>query len=211
MAKIIPGILTADEYEYRDWLEKASGVSDLVQIDVIDGKFANNTTIGSDVIKKYHTESGLEVQLMVVDPKTYINKLKDLSYIQGFMIPFETQNSEQNLELIKKIDKNVGLSINPQTPVSSIKPLLNLIDVLCIFSASPGFSGRQLEAETYGRIKEAKSLDRRLKVEIDIGVNSETAPKLASAGADFLIATSTLKNAPDYKQAYSELAVLAKN
>jgi len=81
---------------------------------------------------------------------------------------------------------------------------------LCIFSASPGFSGKKLEDHVYGRIKESKKLDPNLPIEIDIGVNSETAPLLALAGADFLVATSALHNSPDYMIAYEKLDKLAR-
>lgn len=210
MAKIIPGILTADEGDYHNRLLRAEHVSDLIQVDVIDGKFAPNVTIGSDIVKKYPSSSMLEIQLMVEFPQNYINELANLEYVSRIVFPFEVHSDTgQDIYLIKAYGKQAGLSINPQTPVGAVLHYMDDIDFLCIFSASPGFAGRKLEEAVYGRIKQAKKLNPSLPVEIDIGVNFETAPKLAAAGADFLVATSALHNADDYVVAYEKLAKLA--
>src|SRR5207244_11451943 len=106
MAKIIPGILTANEDEYKDWLKKAERVSNLVQIDVIDGKFAKNTTIGAETIQKYPTSSDLEVQLMVISFFDYIKDLENVDYVSRIIIPFEVQqNRDEALYLVKKNNK----------------------------------------------------------------------------------------------------------
>lgn len=211
MAAIIPGVLTNEETDYVERLRRAEHVAGLIQIDVIDGQFAPNTTIGPEIIKKHPSSSMLEVQLIVKKPKAFIEKLVDLDFVSRIIFPFESdENVETNIYLVKSNKKQVGLSINPETPVSSVLSLMKSIDLLCIFSATPGFSGKKLEKPVYARIKESKKLNPGLPIEIDIGVNFETAPKLARAGADFLIATSALHNAPDYSLAYEKLANLAK-
>ena len=211
MAKIVPGILTADEDDYIARLKKAEHVSDLIQVDVLDGIFAPNKTIGISVIRKYQSTSMLEVQLMVKNPSSYIAELVNIDFVSRIIFPFETkENIRENIYTIKRSGKQVGVSINPETPVIKIAEFADDIDVLCIFSASPGFSGKKLEDHVYGRIKESKKLDPNLPIEIDIGVNSETAPLLALAGADFLVATSALHNSPDYMIAYEKLDKLAR-
>jgi len=87
MAVIIPGILTSDEKEYKQWLLVAERASGLVQIDVVDGKFANNKTIGTDVILKYPSSCKLEVQLMVTSPIDYVKRLKSAEYIWRIIFP----------------------------------------------------------------------------------------------------------------------------
>ena len=211
MAKIIPGILTDNESDYHSRLLRAEHVSDLIQVDLIDGKFAPNVTIGPDVVRKYPSSSMLEVQLMVEFPQNYINELVKLEYVSRIIFPFEVDSdTNQDIYLIKSFGKQAGLSINPETPVSAVLYYTDDIDFLCIFSASPGFAGKKLEEEVYGRIKESKKLNPDLPVEVDIGVNFETAPKLAEAGADFLVATSALHNSDDYRIAYEKLAKLAE-
>lgn len=206
MSRIIPGVLTNDENDYVSRLKKAEGVASLVQVDVIDGLFAPNKTIGVEVIKRHPAACHLEVQLMVKEPEDYIKELGNLTFVSQIIFPYETKNVSKNIDLVKSLAKQVGLSINPQTAVSKVFALTGKIDILCIFSASPGFSGKKLENSVYGRIKESKNLYRNLAIEVDIGVNLETAPKLAAAGADFLVATSALYNAQDYQEAYKKLA-----
>ncbi len=211
MAKIVPGILTADEEDYVARLRRAEHVSDLIQIDVIDGIFAPNKTIDCDVVSEHQSTSMLEVQLMVNNPSGHIAKLVSLDFVSRIIFPFETKEDiRENIYTIKRSDKQVGISINPETPVIKIDEFADDIDVLCIFSASPGFSGKKLEDAVYGRIKDSKKLNPNLPIEIDIGVNSETAPLLALAGADFLVATSALHNSPDYVIAYEKLDKLAQ-
>lgn len=212
MAKIIPGILTNDEGEYEKRLRTAEHVSDLIQIDVIDGKFANNITVGPDVIMKYPSSSSLEVQLMVLDALDYIEKLKDANYVSRIIFPFESESDlSEAIYAVKNCGKQAGLSINPQTKVRDVFGYFKKLDLLSIYAGDPGFSGQNFDERTLGRIKEAKELDPTLAIEVDIGVNFETAPKIAGAGADFLVATSVLLNADDYYLAYQKLAQLASS
>lgn len=210
MAKIIPGILTNDEFEYEKRLRAAEHVSDLIQIDVIDGKFADNVTVGVEVISKYPTSSSLEVQLMVMDALGFIEKLKGISYVSRIIIPYEGESDvSEAIYEIKKSGRQAGLSINPQTKIHEVYIYLEQIDLLSIFAGNPGFSGQTFDETALERIKEAKKLDPALAVEVDIGVNIETTPRIVSAGADFLVATSALLKADDYYGAYQKLAELA--
>jgi len=210
MAKIIPGILTADEKEYQKRLLAAEHVSDLIQIDVVDGKFANNLTVGTEVIKKYQTSSMLEIQLMVVCPQNYIDELARLDYVLRIIFPFEVQGDlNEIIYHVKNHGKQVGLSINPETPVKALLHFSDDIDLLSIYAGKPGFSCQKFQESTYGRIKEAKHLLANLPVEVDIGVNETNIKKIVACGADFLVATSTLNNSPDYFLTYEKLAKLA--
>lgn len=210
MATIVPGILTNDEALYRKRLELAEHVATLVQIDLVDGKFAPNTTVGSDVIAKYPPACMLEVQLMVVFPINYIDELAPLPFVSRLIFPFEIDGDVlENIYLVKRLGKQVGLSLNPETPVHAALHYFDDIDVLLLMTGKPGFSGQKLGEDTYERIKVAKRLNSALPVEIDIGVNFENAAKLASAGADFLVSTSALYNEPDFRIAYEKLAKLA--
>ena len=210
MAKIIPGILTADEKDYHKQLQMAEHVSDLIQIDVVDGEFSANTTVGTDIIKKYPASSQLEIQLMVIYPLNYIDELARLDCVSRIIFPFEIEgNINENIYRIKNFGKQVGISLNPETPVSVALRFFDDIDILLLMTGKPGYSGQKLGQNTYERIKQAKKLAPDLPIEIDIGVNFENAAKLASYGADFLVASSALYNAPDFYLAYEKLAKLA--
>ena len=211
MAKIVPGILTADEQDYSNRLQMAEHVTDLIQIDIVDGKFADNITVGTDVIKKYPSSSQLEIQLMVVSPKNYIDELGRLEYVSRIIFPVEIEEDINDcIYLIKKLNKQVGISLNPETPIETALGFFDDIDLLLLMTGKPGFSGQKLGEETYERIRKAKNLNANLPVEIDIGVNFDNAPKLAKAGADFLVTTSAIYNAPDFYVAYEKIVKLAK-
>lgn len=212
MAKIVPGILTVDEEEYHKRLLAAEYVSDLIQIDVVDGKFSANTTVGVNVIQKYPSSSLLEIQLMVIYPQNYINELAKLEYVSKIIFPFEIDSdTSQDLHIIKSFGKQAGLSLNPETPVKAALHFFDNIDLLLLMTGKPGYSGQKLADDTYDRIREVKKLVPDLPLEIDIGVNFDNADKLAQAGADFLVASSALYNAPDFKLAYEKLAKLASS
>ena len=212
MAIIIPGILTNDEKDYQQKLKKAEGVADLIQIDVIDGIFANNITVGTDVIKKNPTSAMLEIQLMVIEPKKYLIQLVSLQFVSRIIIPFETNNLlRETIYQIKNNQKQVGISLNPQTPINAASNLFTEIDLLSLYAGTPGFSGQKFQKHILQKIRQSKDMMPNLPVEVDIGVNFQTASEIAEAGADFLVATSALHNAPDFQLAYQKLAKLASN
>ena len=211
MAKIIPTILTDDEKEYHKRLLMAEHVSDLVQIDVIDGKFADNTTVGTDVIKKYPSSSNLEIQLMVINPQNYVDDLMFAEHISRIIVPFEGEiGLPEVIYHIKNHQKKVGLSINPSTPVEAVLHFLDDIDVLLLLAVEPGFSGQHFQYKILDKVKRAKALVPSLAVEVDGGINFETTPKLVEAGADFLAANSVLYKADDFKVAFDKLERLAQ-
>jgi len=211
MAKVVPGILVKDEAEYHRRLLMAEYVTDLVQIDIVDGQFSPNTTVGAEIIKTYPSSSFLEIQLMVIYPKNYIDDLAPLEYVSRIIVPFEIDaDIPSALYHIKKHGKQAGLSLNPTTPVSAAIHFFDDIDLLLLMTGKPGFSGQKLGENTYERIRQTKKIAHELPVEIDIGVNFDNAKQLAETGADFLVASSTLYDADDFKTAYEKLAKLAQ-
>src|SRR4030043_1253272 len=187
MAVIVPGILTADEEDYHKRLLKAEHVANLIQIDLVDGKFSANTTVGVDIIQKYPSSSMLEIQLMVVWPQNYINERAKLDYVSKIIFPFEIDaDTNQDLYIIKSFGKQAGLSLNPETPIKAAFHYFDDIDLLLLMTGKPGYSGQKLGENTYDRIKEVKKLTLELPVEIDIGVNFDNAAQLAQSGANFL-------------------------
>lgn len=212
MAQIIPAILTNNEVEYRDKLHKAEHVSDIIQIDMIDGKFADNLTIGSGVIKKYPTSSMLEIQLMVNDLLDYVNELVAVEYVGRIIVPFEVNTHLKDaIYEIKKHGKQVGLSLNPQTMISAASDLFSQVDMLLLLGVNPGFGGQEFQEIIINKIKQAKNVAPGISVEVDGGVNFNTVKKITAAGADFLACNSAIFAASDFKGAYDSLAKLAAN
>lgn len=210
MAIIVPGILTADEDDYQKRLALAEHSAGLVQIDVVDGIFANNKTVGVETIKKYSTRANLEIQLMVVEPSGFIDELISVAWVSKIIFPLETDELvNANIYRVKNHHKQVGISLNPDTPIEKAALYADDIDVLLLMTGKPGFSGQKLGEETYARIEQARKLMPTVPVEVDIGVNFENAPLLARAGADFLVASSALYGASDFHVAFEKLAKAA--
>lgn len=209
MSKIIPTILTDDEATYHKRLLMAEHVSDLIQIDVVDGKFAANTTIDTKIIKKYPSSSNLEIQLMVVYPQNYIDDLMHLQHISRIIVPFEGESGlPEILYHVKNHNKQVGLSLNPPTPVAAVTHMLDDIDLLLLLAVEPGFSGQKFQEKVVDKVREAKKIKPTLAVEVDGGINFDNAPALSQSGADFLAVNSTLYAADDFRVAYEKLAKL---
>src|SRR3989344_4407020 len=180
MATIVPGILTDSEKASHERLLQAEHAADLVQIDVVDGKFAPSTTVGVDVIKKYQTFRNLEIQLMVVYPQNYIDELAPLEWVSRIIVPFEIDGDvNETIYHIKRHNKQAGLSLNPTTPVKAALHYFDDIDLLLLMTGKPGFSGQKIGDSTYDRIAEVRKITTELPLEIDIGVNFENARKLA--------------------------------
>lgn len=212
MAKIIPTILTDNEEEYHDRLLQAEHVSDLIQIDVIDGKFAKNTTVQTETIAKYLSSSNLEIQLMVIYPQNYIDELVKIEHVSRIIVPFEIDaDINEAVYHIKNHSKQAGLSLNPKTPVKAALHFLDDIDLLLLLAVEPGFSGQAFQEIVIDKVKEAKNIVPGLAIEVDGGVNFDTTPKLVQAGVDFLAANSVLYKADDFYLAYEKLAKLASS
>ncbi len=212
MATIVPGILTSDEDVYRTRLAKADHVAKLIQIDIIDGEFANNVTVAGSIIKKYPPVNQLEIQLMVNHPSGYIDDLGPLDFVSRIIFPYESkENVREVIYKIKKHNKQVGISVNPETAPSTVKEFFGDIDLFLILAGKPGFSGQELSDWTYDKIRQGKKIYFDISVEVDIGVNFENAKELSAAGADFLVSTSAIFDAPDFYVAYEKIANLVKN
>ncbi|MBI4037747.1 hypothetical protein HY382_01715 [Candidatus Curtissbacteria bacterium] len=209
MSKIIPTILTDNEATYHKRLLMAEHVSDLVQVDVIDGKFAANTTIDTKIIKKYPSSSNLEIQLMVVYPQNYIDDLIGCEHIMRIIVPFEGESGLPEIFYhIKNHGKQAGLSLNPSTPVAAVSHMLDDIDLLLLLAVEPGFSGQKFQEKVFDKIREAKTINPSIAIEVDGGITFDNAPELSVAGADFLAVNSTLYAADDFKVAYEKLVNL---
>src|SRR3990167_5144700 len=164
MSTIVPGILTNSEEEYHKRLLTAEYVAGLIQIDLVDGKFAKNVTVGPEIIKKYPSSSLLEIQLMVNWPQSYIDALAPLQYVSRVIIPFEIEGVASEIYRVRRYNKQVGLSLNPTTAITSAIALFGEIDLLLLMTAKPGFSGQKLGKSTYERIRQTKKIDSSMPV-----------------------------------------------
>jgi ribulose-phosphate 3-epimerase len=206
MIKVAPSILSADFGALAHEIRRVEDAgADWVHVDVMDGMFVPNITIGPEVIKKIrpHTKLPFDVHLMIVQPERYIDAFAR-SGADFITIHVEaTEHVHETLAKIRSLGKKAGLSINPETPFGAVEPYLKEIDLLLVMTVHPGFGGQSFIEEVVPKITKAREIsDRdglRFDIEIDGGINSSTGQKCVKAGASALAAGSALFGAKDMK------------
>ncbi len=197
MLQIIPAILATTEEEYKQKLTKIETTFQLhngwVQIDLMDNKFVQNQSVGVDVLAKYPTkELKIEAQLMVEYPDNWIEELVK-THVNRIIFPVEdTAGIEEKIQHVLNHGKEVGLSINPETPVEILTPFLSKINTVLVMSVKPGFGGQEFRPQTLERIKKIKSRDVPIRVGVDGGVNVSVMKDLSDAGVDYAVIGSHL-------------------
>ena len=197
--KISPSILSADfsklGSEIQD-LEKAG--ADLIHIDVMDGHFVPNITIGPEVIKKLrkYTSLPFDVHLMISPVHDLIKNFADAGADIITIHPEATTDLINSIKKIKSYNKKVGISLNPETSVDKVLSVLNMIDLVLIMSVNPGFGGQNFIENTLDKVKLLrKEIDeKKLKVQIEIdgGINFESSKMAKKAGVDILVSGTTI-------------------
>ena len=197
--KISPSILSADfsilGNEIKS-LEKAG--ADLIHVDVMDGHFVQNITMGPPIIKMIRkcTKLPFDVHLMISPVEKYIKAFADAGSDIITIHPEATDNLKRAVGTIKSLGKKAGVSLNPKTPISALMDVINDIDLILIMSVNPGFAGQSFMGEVLPKVTELRKLinDKKLKIDIEIdgGINFETAPLAVKAGANILVSGTTI-------------------
>ena len=207
--KIAPSILSADfsklGSEIQD-LEKAK--ADLIHIDVMDGHFVPNITIGPEVISKLrkYTSLPFDVHLMISPVDNFIKNFAEAGADIITIHPEATNDLVNSIKKIKSYNKKAGVSLNPETSVEKVLTVLNLIDLVLIMSVNPGFGGQKFIKETLEKVKilkkEIDSKNLKTQIEIDGGINFENAKIAKEAGVDIIVSGTTIfkENGGDLKK-----------
>ena len=198
---IAPSILSADFSHLQYALKRCdNGEAEYIHIDVMDNHFVPNLTIGPVVVKSIRpvSQKFFDVHLMVDKPKDFIQPFADAG-ADGITFHVEaTDNPGHVIDLIRSANKQIGISLKPNTPISAVEPFLDQIDLLLIMSVEPGFGGQDYIDGSTNRINEIhnrlKELGLREKVliEVDGGINLTNAKEVVDAGADILVAGSAI-------------------
>ena len=199
LIKISPSILSADfsklGNEIQD-LEKAK--ADLIHIDVMDGHFVPNITIGPEVITKLrkYTSLPFDVHLMISPVHNFIKNFAEAGSDIITIHPEATNDLVSSIKKIKSFNKKAGVSLNPETPVEKVLPVLKLIDLVLVMSVNPGFGGQKFIKDTLNKVKilrkEIDALKLKTQIEIDGGINFENAIMAKEAGVDILVSGTTI-------------------
>ena len=197
--KISPSILSADFSKLGDEikdLEKAG--ADLIHIDVMDGHFVPNITIGPEVINKLrkYTLLPFDVHLMISPVHNFIKNFADAGADIITIHPEATNDLVSSIKKIKSYNKKAGVSLNPETSVDKVLPVINSIDLVLVMSVNPGFGGQKFMKETLEKVKilrkEIDSKKLKTQIEIDGGINFENAKMASEAGVDILVSGTTI-------------------
>jgi len=197
--KISPSILSADfsklGNEIKD-LEKAG--ADLIHIDVMDGHFVPNITIGPEVIHKLrkYTSLPFDVHLMISPVNNFIKNFAEAGADIITIHPEATNNLNSSIKKIKSYNKKVGISLNPETSLDKLNNVLDKIDLVLIMSVNPGFGGQKFIENTLNKIKKLRlkidQLKLKVEIEVDGGINFENSKSIIKAGADILVSGTTI-------------------
>ena len=205
--KIAPSILSADFSamgEAVEMLEREG--ADWVHCDVMDGVFVPNISFGIPMIKdiRPHTKLPLDVHLMIVKPEKYVERFADAGADIITFHPEVSNDAKKTIELIHAKGKKTGIVVNPEIPVENVYDLLPLVDMILLMSVHPGFGGQSFIESVVEKVEKTKKyIDQKgidIDIEIDGGINPETAILSKKAGANILVAGSTVFNAKDKKE-----------
>ena len=196
-AKISPSILAADFAHLGEEIEAVSeGGADFIHIDVMDGHFVPNISMGPAVVKGVRgcTQLPFDVHLMVSPVDPYIRAFAEAGADILTVHPEAGPHLHRTIELIKSFDVKAGVALNPATPVSLIEPVIDDVDLVLIMSVNPGFGGQKFIASQLDKVRAVRALldsvGSTAMLEVDGGVDNVSAPKLREAGADVLVAGS---------------------
>ena len=215
--KIAPSILSADFGQLGNEIKRLEeGGADMIHVDVMDGHFGPNLTIGPPVIKALRNYSTLpfDVHLMIAPVHKYIEDYARAGADIITIHPETTDNLESSINLIKKLNKKIGLSLNPDTPIDTIKKFLSSIDLVLIMSVYPGFGGQKFIPEVVNKIKELKNIKKKQNIEFDIevdgGINFDNSKLVITAGANILVSGTTIfkENNGDIKKNIDSLKLI---
>lgn len=212
MRELCPSILSADFSKLGEEIKEVEsyGIKS-IHVDVMDGHFVPNLSIGQGVIKsiRKHSDSYFDVHLMIDNPEKYID-----SFIAAgadgitFHIEVAGENVYELIDRIKSKGKKVGISVNPATELPSVE-ILKLIDVLLVMTVNPGFGGQKYISEVNDKINKARQLKQEYglnyKIEVDGGINSDTIKEAVDAGAEIIVAGNAIFGQEDREKAIREL------
>ena len=215
MKLIAPSILSADFSKLGDEIRavEAAG-ADWIHVDVMDGHFVPNITIGPLIVEAARrvTALPLDVHLMIENPERYI---KDFADAGASLISVQAEvcvHLHRTVQMIKEIGLRAGVVLNPSTPLSAIEWVLKYVDIVMIMSVNPGFGGQDFIPNSLDKIKDLHSMIQNsglsTLIEIDGGVNEKTIKNISDAGVDVFVAGSAIFGSPDYKKTIAKFREL---
>jgi len=214
--RIAPSILSANFAALGEDIRKVEEAgAHLLHVDVMDGHFVPNITIGPPVVKSIRkaTNLALDVHLMISDPDRYVPAFVDAGAMTLTVHAEATVHLDRTLNFIRSQNVGVGVSLNPATPLTAVEHALGLADMLLIMTVNPGFGGQKFIPYTVEKIRHARRLIEERNyaciIEVDGGIDEDTLPEVVKAGAEVFVAGSAIFHAPDPGRKVKELLEIA--
>jgi ribulose-phosphate 3-epimerase len=204
MIKLAPSILSADFARLGEQIDEVVRAgADYIHVDVMDGHFVPNITIGAPVVASIRpvTNLPLDVHLMIEHPERYISQFAQAGADIITVHVEASPHLHATIRLIKELGARVGVSVNPPTPIGTVEEFLPHVDLVLVMSVNPGFGGQSFIPETLPRIANIRKIldDRALRAELEVdgGINADNAPDIVKAGANVLVAGNSIFRAQE--------------
>ncbi len=203
--KIAPSILSADFGKLNEEIAAVEPYSDWIHVDVMDGHFVPNITIGPVIVKSIKSKLPLDCHLMIESPERYVENFVKAGAAHITVHQEACIHLDRNIQQIKDLGVKAGVSINPATPAETLKHVIDKVDLVLVMTVNPGFGGQRFIPEVLSKISYLRNLRSDLDIVVDGGINEETAKLVIEAGANILVAGSYIFGVQNRKKAIERL------